>query len=246
MHEKCRRHSIRLRGYDYASAGAYFVTVCTKDRACLFGSVVDSKFRPNDAGRIVQDAWNAIPGRCPGARIDTFVVLPNHIHGIVILVGAGLALPDLITVPEGAAVGAGLALPNPSTVPEGAASSAPTPHTLGDIMRVFKSTSAIAVNRHLGRRGNPLWQRNFYERIIRDDTEMVHVREYIKTNPARWDTDTENPHAAVGAGLALPAMSTVPKGAASGAPTDNDNCRGAACPEQTAIAAKMKEHGHGG
>jgi putative transposase len=234
------RRSIRLAQYDYSLAGAYFVTVCAHERNCLFGDVVDADMLLNDAGRLVQTAWDELPGRFPGVELDGFMIMPNHVHGIVILggaaivgtgpgaVGAGLALPWEPGAAIGAhsnqvAVGAGLALPwepgaaivgtGPGAVGaglalpwepgeaigahsnQGAASSAPTPATatLGDVIRAFKSISALYVNRQLMRSGS-LWQRNYYERIIRDEAELQRIREYIETNPARWADDSENPN----------------------------------------------------
>lgn len=107
--------------------------------------------------------------------------MPNHIHGIVVL---------------NAIVGAGLALPGMKHKQKGAASSAPT---LGDIMRTFKSTSAVTVNRRLDRSGVPIWQRNYYEHIIRDDRELHTIRQYIRYNPLKWDEDEENPQHEKGA-----------------------------------------------
>jgi putative transposase len=212
------RRSIRLAQYDYSLAGAYFVTVCAHERNCLFGDVVDADMLLNDAGRLVQTAWDELPGRFPGVELDGFMIMPNHVHGIVILggaaivgtgpgaVGAGLALPWEPGAAIGAhsnqvAVGAGLALPwEPGAAigahsNQGAASSAPTPATatLGDVIRAFKSISALYVNRQLMRSGS-LWQRNYYERIIRDEAELQRIREYIETNPARWADDSENPN----------------------------------------------------
>jgi putative transposase len=83
---KRHRRSIRLRGYDYAQAGAYFVTIVTKDRACLFGEIVDGEMRPNQFGRIIQATWNELPEHYPGVECDAFVVMPNHVHGIIVLV----------------------------------------------------------------------------------------------------------------------------------------------------------------
>jgi REP element-mobilizing transposase RayT len=104
--------------------------------------------------------------------------MPNHVHGIVVVVND---------------VGAGLALPNQNTLSDkqGAASSAPT---LGDVIRTFKSLSAIGVNRRLGRSGQPLWQRNYYEHIIRNEDELNRIRQYIHDNPLNWETDEENPN----------------------------------------------------
>ncbi len=165
---KHHRRSIRLAQYDYSQTGAYFVTICAHERNCLFGDVVDADMRLSDAGCLVQTAWDELPGRFPGVELDGFVTMPNHVHGIVVIVGAGLALPSK----------------------QGAASSAPT---LGDVMRAFKSISALYVNRQLMRSGS-LWQRNYYERIIRDEAELQRIREYIETNPARWADDSENPN----------------------------------------------------
>ncbi len=158
------RRSIRLRGYDYSRAGAYFVTVCTQGKRPLLGEIVEGKIVLNEAGRLVGRAWEVLPRRFPHITLDIFVAMPNHVHGII-MVGAGLALPG------------------------GAASSAPT---LGDIVRAFKSTSAVAVNALHLRSGEPLWQRNYYDHIIRNGHELNKIREYISTNPPRWASDPEN------------------------------------------------------
>jgi putative transposase len=134
------RRSLRLNGYDYAQASAYFVTICTQNRVCLLGDLVDGEMRLNDAGSEVQVVWNELPRRFAHLELDAFMVMPNHVHGIVTLIGPG------------SVVGAGLALP----AGKGAASSAPT---LADVVRAFKSLSAIRVNRLIMRSG-PLWQRN--------------------------------------------------------------------------------------
>ena len=161
------RRSLRLQGYDYAQAGAYFVTVCTQNRLCLFGDIVDGEMQLNANGWEVQVLWNELPNRFARLELDAFVVMPNHVHGIAAFVGAGLALPG----------------------ENGAASSAPT---LGDVVRAFKSLSAIRVNRLMMRSG-PLWQRNYYEHIIRSERELDKIREYIATNPLKWSLDRENP-----------------------------------------------------
>jgi putative transposase len=161
------RRSIRLKGYDYTEVGAYFVTICTQNRECLFGDIVDGEMRLGEAGRIVVDTWAALPQRFPSVEIDESVVMPNHFHGII-----------LIAV-EGAAC-------------RGAACCAPT---LGETIRAFKSISAIAVNRLLGRGGRPLWQRNYYEHIVRDERSSNLIRQYIYDNPSQWAFDRENPEA---------------------------------------------------
>ncbi len=161
------RRTLRLKEFDYPQSGAYFVTVCTKERECLFGEIVDEKMVLNETGRLVLCTWLDLPTRFSPVELDSFVIMPNHVHGILFLVGAGLALPE-----------------------KGAASGAPT---LADIVRAFKSLTSIQVNRILSRIGQPLWQRNYFERVVRNDEELYRIREYIENNPHRWELDRENP-----------------------------------------------------
>jgi len=175
------RQSIRLKGYEYNRTGAYFVTICTRNRGCLFGNISDGQVVLNDAGRIIERVWEDLPSRFPFIELDTLGVMPNHVHGIIAIVGAGLA-PPKTRVRQAAPL---QALPK-----KGAASSAPT---LGDVVRAFKSISAIRVNRHLSRSGQPLWQRNYYEHIIRTDDEQNRIRQYIRDNLMGWLEDRENP-----------------------------------------------------
>jgi REP element-mobilizing transposase RayT len=173
-----RRRSIRLRHYDYAQAGAYFVTVCTQNRECLFGKIVDRTMVLSDAGKMIQMVWNKLPIHYDGVDIDQFIVMPNHVHGILVLVGAGpRACPDLKTGrPQGVA---------------------PT-ISLPDVMHRFKSFTTkqyrIGINQS---QWSPfpgkLWQRNYYEHIIRGEEDLYKIREYIVNNPAGWDKDEENP-----------------------------------------------------
>lgn len=149
------------------------MTVCTKNKECLFGDIVDEEMRLNQVGELIHQVWDALPKRCPDIDLDAFVIMPNHVHGIIVLAN---------TSP----VGAGRALPQG----KGAASGAPT---LGHVIRTFKSISAIQVNRLLTRTGQPLWQRNYYEHIIRNEIGLNRVREYIAMNPQNWATDQENP-----------------------------------------------------
>ena len=156
------RRSIRLRDYDYSQPGAYFVTVCTHNRDLLLESAA--------AQGAVLAAWQELPTRFPAVALDEFVIMPNHVHGIVILV-AGRSL-------------------------RGAASHAPTNRvrpTLGEVVLAFKSLSAIKVNAILNRTGLRFWQRNYYEHVIRDEDELSGIRQYIRDNPLPWHEDPENP-----------------------------------------------------
>lgn len=171
------RHSIRLREYDYSSAGAYFVTICAFQRECLFGEVNAGNVICSEAGIIIDDVWRGLVERFPSVVMSDHVVMPNHVHGIVVFTdarrGAACRAPD-----------------DPDLKAKGAASSAPT---LGEVLRAFKSISAVSVNRVLGRQGIPLWQRNYHEHIIRSEDDLANIRQYIANNPLKWDLDENNP-----------------------------------------------------
>ncbi len=164
--DKHHRRSIRLRGHDYSQPGLYFVTICTQDRECLFGEIRNGKMLLNEAGAAVLQTWNALPERFAPVETDSFVVMPNHVHGVIGLYPVRQAK-------------------------RGAASRSPI--TLGRIIRAFKSLSAMAASRLLHRAGRPLWQRNYYEHIIRRGRDLDDLREYIRQNPVRWEEDQENP-----------------------------------------------------
>ena len=162
------RRSIRMKGFDYSLAGLYFVTICAAGKRKIFGRVFNGAVVLDPAGFAVRDVWFNLDRRFASAAFLDYVVMPNHFHGIVAIVDS---------------------LPR-----RGAASSAPTARslTLGKIIRAFKSLSAIEVNRMLGRRGGAVWQRNFWEHIMGNEGEFRTVREYIRLNPSRWESDPEN------------------------------------------------------
>jgi REP element-mobilizing transposase RayT len=195
--DRHHRRSIRLEGYDYTQAGAYFVTVCTQDRACLFGDVIEGEMRLNDAGRMVTAIWDDIPSRHPSTGTDAFVVMPNHVHGII-LVGAPLVgARSVVGARSDVRPTAGTTTPNGATT-RVAPTGDPKRPSLGDIVGAFKSitTNEYALGGTSG--GWPpfpgrLWQRNFYEHIVRNDRDLDRIRQYIADNPARWAEDPENP-----------------------------------------------------
>ena len=178
--EQQHRRSIRLKGYDYAQLGAYFITVVTRQRICLFGSVIDGEIILNGAGQIVQRVWNELPDHFSGTDIDAFAVMPNHIHGII-----------HITQRRRPLVEAQHAAP----LPTGLSRSYVQPGSLGAIVRSFKSAVTKLYNEKYARSGLGIWQPNYYEHIIRDEKSLLRIREYIVTNPARWSIDPENPFA---------------------------------------------------
>jgi putative transposase len=176
-HDKRHRRSIRLKDYDYTQPGAYFVTMVTRGRECLFGEVVDGAMGLNDAGEIVQAAWDDLPNHYGCVVCDAFVVMPNHVHGIVVLNDIAVAGPT---------VGAGFK-PGPT--------QSHANHSLAEIVRAFKTFSARRVNARQNTHSVSVWQRNYYDHIIRNEESLNRIRQYILDNPARWEFDRENPSA---------------------------------------------------
>jgi putative transposase len=181
---KHHRRSIRLKGYDYSQSGAYFITICTYQRLPLFGEIVDAGMQMNFVGRISRKEWERLPGRFPFLEIGSFVVMPNHIHAILIM-GRGTAGHDEAIVSE-----------NSRRAPTGMAIEyfrRPVAGSLPTIVRSYKSAVSLRVNRLRQRPNHPLWQRNYYEHVIRDQVEWEHIEAYIQANPKLWDTDQINP-----------------------------------------------------
>ncbi len=184
------RRSIRLPGYDYASAGTYFVTLCTHNRADLFGDVVDDAMRLNACGEIVTAVWLATAKHFD-VVLDAFVVMPNHFHAIVHILG------DDVTHGRGEASPPSLyrarADGDASPLQIGANARGAAPRSLGAIIQNFKSVSARKMNQAVCASSSPVWQRNYYEHIVRNDRELNAIRKYIEDNPMRWALDRDNP-----------------------------------------------------
>jgi REP element-mobilizing transposase RayT len=153
------RHSIRLKGYDYTQEGLYFVTICVQNRERIFGKIAEGKMILNDAGKIVEMVWNELPQHYSNIQLDAFVVMPDHIHGIIIITEYK------------------------STHIESRR------HGLSEIVRGLKTFSARKINELHNTIGKKLWQRNYYEHIIRTETECLNIANYIKNNPQKWEKD---------------------------------------------------------
>ena len=167
-----QRRSIRLREFDYAREGAYFVTVCAQGRECLFGEVVAGLLAQNESGGMIAAWWRKIPEKFGNARLDEYVVMPDHFHGIIRIVGA-----DPCVRPE-----FDLGVGN-----QGAHMGAPLP----TIVQWFKTMTTNAYIHGVHNNQWPpfsgrLWQRNYYEHILRDDNELQQLRDYVAGNPGRW------------------------------------------------------------
>ncbi|MFM5987826.1 MAG: transposase [Sphaerospermopsis kisseleviana] len=199
------RRSIRLKGYDYSQIGAYFVTICTHQRNCLFGEIVDGEMKLNTNGEVAKGCWLSIPRHFQNVELDEFVIMPNHVHGIIIIVNSE-AKQDFS---QSFSDGKGEALANFNYQQQQNLSSqcfAPTvpgikqvkingtkPQSVAAIIQNYKSVSTRRVNRINKAQGNVIWQRNFHEHIIRNEEELKNIRQYIVNNPINWAEDEENP-----------------------------------------------------
>ena len=255
-----RRRSLRLQAYDYAQTGAYFVSITVQQRLCLFGEISDERMCLNEAGRMVSRIWEKLPQRFPKIQTDAFVVMPNHLHGIILIDWSPPT--DSTTAPAanqgaGTPVGAprvGAQPPDPAATgqspvgaplvgareqdavaacqppveaplvgareqdavaacqpPEGAPlvgargqdaadSTTPTRVRLGDVIGAYKSLTTVNYIRGVKARNwqpfpKRLWQRNYYEHVVRSDESLLKIREYILYNPSRWASDRDNPQA---------------------------------------------------
>jgi putative transposase len=166
---KHHRRSIRLKGYDYAQPGAYFVTICVRERECALGDVVDGGMVLNDLGEIVCESWSWLAEQYPYVTLDEWVVMPNHLHGIII-----------IDDDDG----------------RGASRRTPTKRKpLGQLVGAFKTVSTKRINQIHDNAGTLFWQRGFYEHIVRNERELDAIRQYITDNPLKWELDRDNPDA---------------------------------------------------
>ncbi len=180
------RRSIRLKGYNYSTPGAYFITLCTHQRQCLFGDIVDGEMRLNTLGNIARSHWQNLSRHHPHLQLDEFVIMPNHVHGILVIsdtpVGAGLAdSPSVRTVSL-----------TTKPAPTNAARCTDRPG-IPDIIRGFKTFSARRINQIRNALGTPVWQRNYYEHIIRNEDALQMIRAYVQTNPQAWTSDRLHP-----------------------------------------------------
>jgi len=163
------RRSIRLQGYDYSQAGAYFVTIVAWQREMLFGEIVDGEMVLNDFGKIIAEKWQWLETQYEYVELGAWIIMPNHHHGILVIHdGRGGSRPALTT---------------------------PIKHKpLGGLIGAFKTVSTKQINLLRDTEGQVVWQRNYYERIIRNEPEMERVSRYIESNPTQWADDDENPN----------------------------------------------------
>jgi len=159
------RRSHRLRGFDYSQPGKYSITICTQDKKHLFGRVVEGEVHLNESGEYVGRCWKWLARNFPDVELDEWILMPNHLHGIIVI-----------------------------TKNVGGSRTAPTAvkrKPLGRLIGAFKTVSTDGFNQRKGATGESLWQRDFYDHIIRNEDELEKIREYIRTNPLKWASDPD-------------------------------------------------------
>lgn len=160
------RQTIRLRGYDYSQPGVYFITICTKNRECIFGKIAGNKIHLSPAGLIVVEEWLNMAETCSDIELDSWVVMPNHFHALLVVTTRAYKTSRQLT----------MAQRRNMTVPK--------------IVGRFKMLSAKRINAMQQTPGMKLWQRNYWDHIVRNKSELNRIREYIHNNPAQWESDT--------------------------------------------------------
>jgi len=174
-HLRHHRRSIRLPGYDYTQAGVYFVTIVAWQWECLLGEIKTGQVMLSPVGQVVHREWDRLRSRFPSVGLDEFAIMPNHIHGIVVIHDPCRGAAELVldhgrrNIPL-----------RPYTTPV----TNVVPRSLGSIVRAFKSSTAYRYNRMRISSGSPLWQRNYHEHIIRDEADWERICQYIRENPA--------------------------------------------------------------
>ncbi len=174
-----KRRSIRLKGFDYSQPSAYLITICTYDKGCVFGDVVDGKIQLNDAGEIADVCWRQIPEHFPNVILDEYIIMPNHVHGIIAI--------------EDKDVNIGVQNVEPLRIENQSKNKWQhiIPKSIGSIVRGFK----IGVTKWFRQNTDMhvVWQRNYFERVIRNEKELFRIRDYIINNPLKWHEDKNNP-----------------------------------------------------
>jgi putative transposase len=182
--DKHHRRSIRLKEYDYASRGAYFVTICVQNRECVLGDVMDGHMVLNDTGQIADQFWPAVADHFADIGIDVWVTMPNHVHAVIVIGRGAVSAPTVAT---------------PNDKEMGGEKGGETPPlqspVLGPIVAYFKYQTTKSINQMRDAPGARFWQRNYWEHIIRNETELDTIRQYVETNPMRWTNDQLHPDA---------------------------------------------------
>ena len=199
-----RKNSLRLKGYDYSHVGAYFVTLCVKGRDSIFGRIENGEMILNELGQIVESEWLRTGEIRKEIFLDEYVIMPNHFHAILIIKESNSVGAECVPPVPGTPDPVGAECVPPVLNVSSALNDAPVlnvppvtgksrPSNVGYIIAGFKRSTTKLINDHRDTQGAVMWQRSFYDRVIRNERELSLAREYIVNNPAKWDTDRENP-----------------------------------------------------
>jgi len=218
-HNKYRIESTRLQNWDYSSAGFYFFTICTKNRNNIFGEIINNQISLNGAGEIVWECWNDLPNHYPNLMLDEFIVMPNHIHGIIRIIDNDhsnniidgyknknvediknvIGNENVVNINNGNDVVIDVEIGGDNVVETGLRPVSTNinmdtnknykNHGLSEFIRALKSFSARRINKMDFDYGNQIWQTRFHDHVIRNHDELCRIREYIKNNPANWQKD---------------------------------------------------------
>lgn len=169
------RRSVRLPGYDYSRVGMYFVTICADQRRCIFGDIRRNTAVLSQIGEVVSSCWREIPCHFPHVKVETYVVMPNHVHGILTIQSKGPSATLLNKTARGME-----------------SFGKPTPGSIPTIVRSFKAAASRHARESGLVAGEPIWQRGYYEHVLRNTREYIEATNYILLNPARWADDEDN------------------------------------------------------
>lgn len=168
FHSKYRIKTTRLQNYDYSWDGAYFITICTKNREHFFGEIIDGLLQETESAKICRACWSDLPNHYPNCILDLFVIMPNHVHGIIFI--------------KNFRIETGLK----------PVSTEPKQYSISEIIRGFKTFTARKINDFQNTQGISFWQSRFYDHIIRNDDALDRIRQYILDNHANWEKDRNN------------------------------------------------------
>jgi REP element-mobilizing transposase RayT len=179
------RQSIRLQGYDYSQSGAYFITICTYKKEKYFGEIVNAEVKLNLVGQYALHQWKMIPQRFENVELDEFIIMPNHIHGIIVIRSWGEGSENRHHFPPGNA----FSDLSPLRINEQLQPNGTVPGSIGAIVQNYKSSTSRKINAMPKLKDIKLWQTNYYDHIIRDEEDYARIVEYIRNNPQKWEQD---------------------------------------------------------
>jgi REP element-mobilizing transposase RayT len=191
------RQSIRLRGYDYSQPGSYFITLCTQNRECNLGEIINNQMKFTVRGFIIHEFWSKIPDHFPNVELDEFIVMPNHVHGIIVINDnfheGGKHQQNHEEGGENNTAGGQKNPAGGENNPEGGETPPLRKKTLGQVIAYYKYQTTKIINQVDDTPGLRMWQRNYYDRIIHHEKILELARQYIFQNPFRWDKDPHHP-----------------------------------------------------